>query len=63
MTTLYVVHGTLGGFAYEPVKDQLWVSGPNEIMISPGLEKFAQLIIKECVEVCLNTAENQFKLI
>ena len=47
-------------FAYEPVKDQLWVSGPNEIMISPGLEKFAQLIIKECAEVCLNTAENQF---
>ena len=23
-------------------------------------EKFAQLIIKECAEVCLNTAENQF---
>jgi hypothetical protein len=38
------------GFAYEPVKDQLGVSGPNEIMISPGLEKFAELIIRECVE-------------
>ena len=36
------------GFAYEPVKDQLWVSGPNEIMITPGLEKFAELIIREC---------------
>jgi len=27
------------GFAYEPVKDQLWVSGPNEIMISPWIRK------------------------
>ena len=35
------------GFAYEPVKDQLWVTGTNEIMISPGLEKFAELIIRE----------------
>ena len=39
------------GFAYEPVKDQLWVSGPNEIMISPGLEKFAELIIRECAKI------------
>ena len=35
------------GFAYEPNKDQLWVDGPTEIMISPGLEKFAELIVKE----------------
>ena len=39
------------GFAYEPTKDQLWVDGPTEIMISPGLEKFAELIVKECVSV------------
>lgn len=39
------------GFAYEPAKDQLWVSGPNEIMISPGLEKFAELIIRECAKI------------
>lgn len=37
------------GFAYEPIKDQLWVGGPIEIMISPGLEKFAELIVKECI--------------
>lgn len=39
------------GFAYEPVKDQLWVSGPNKIMISPRLEKFAELIIRECAKI------------
>ena len=39
------------GFAYEPVKDQLWVTGTNEIMISPGLEKFAELIIRECAKI------------
>ena len=38
------------GFAYEPTKDQLWVDGPTEIMISPGLEKFAELIVRECAE-------------
>lgn len=36
------------GFAHEPTKDQLWVGGPTEIMISPGLEKFAELIVREC---------------
>lgn len=56
------------GFAYEPNKDQLWVDGPTEIMISPGLEKFAQLIVRECAQVsedditdgdacCSNTAD------
>jgi hypothetical protein len=39
------------GFAYEPIKDQLWVGGPIEIMISPGLEKFAELIVQECIGV------------
>ena len=49
------------GFAYEPNKDQLWVSepnedqlwvsGPTEVMISPGLEKFAELIIRECIDI------------
>ena len=39
------------GFAYEPIKDQLWVGPPIEIMISPGLEKFAQLIVKECIDI------------
>ena len=39
------------GFAHEPVKDQLWVSGPTEIMISPGLEKFAELIVRECADI------------
>lgn len=51
------------GFAYEPTKDQLWVSGPNEVMISPGLKKFAELIAKECAAICLDTAEKRLKLL
>ena len=39
------------GFAYEPTKDQLWVDGPTEIMISPGLEKFAELVVRECAQI------------
>lgn len=39
------------GFAHEPKKYQLWAGdGPTEIMISPGLKKFAELIVRECVD-------------
>lgn len=38
------------GFAHEPKLDQLWVDGSLAVMISPSLEKFAELIIRECTE-------------
>jgi hypothetical protein len=48
------------GFAHEPKKYQLWAGdGPTEIMISPGLGKFAELIVKECAVVAHNTAEGE----
>jgi hypothetical protein len=48
------------GFAHEPNKDQLWVSGPTEVMISPGLEKFAELIVEEVYDYILNaTFDNE----
>lgn len=41
----------ISGFVYEPNKDQLWVNGSTEVMISHGLEKFAELLIEDCIRV------------
>lgn len=52
----------ISGFAYEPNKDQLWVNGSTEVMISPGLEKFAELLINKCADLCTAKyrADNEF---
>ena len=46
------------GFVYEPIMDTLWFTGPpNVIMMSPLLEKFYDLIIKDCAQTLQTKGE------
>jgi pyruvate carboxylase len=47
------------GFAHEVSTDKIWATdGFKEIMISSGLEKFAELIVQECSKLLTETDFN-----